>query len=92
MANAFDGQQWNIDTAGVIIFEPVNVKSVEWQGTGLTAGTDELIILDPVTGIALYRSKATGTTVVEYRLIEQWWYNGFEVDTLDGGELIVRLQ
>jgi hypothetical protein len=91
MANSFDGSVYNLDTTGVITTEARKVKAVEWQGTGLTAGTTQVVIRDPVTLKELFHSRATGTTVVEYRLIEDWWWNGFELVTLGGGALIVSL-
>lgn len=91
MANVFSGDRYNIDTVGFSVTNSRKIKSVAWDGTGLTAGTDRWRIIDPVDSHVLAESRATGTTVVEHRLIESWWENGFTVDILDGGLLVIEL-
>lgn len=93
MANQFDGSRYILDTGGAtpITTLPRKVKSISWQGTGLTAGTSVCTLTDPVTAKTIRSFLATGTTVDRVELIEDWWPNGFTLTTLSGGVLIVEL-
>ncbi len=93
MANLFDGMRYDLDTASAtaVTTAAIYVKSVAWEGTGMTAGTTALLIKDPVSSLPLVSSLATGTTVVEYRDIEDWWPRGFTLLTLGAGKVQVQL-
>lgn len=91
MANIFDGSRYILDTAGVITALPRRVKSISWNGTGLTAGTSKVTLTDAVTGDLIREFFATGTTVDRVELIEDEWPHGFTLTTISGGKLIVEL-
>lgn len=93
MANAFVKDRWILDTAGagMVTTESLYVKRIRWDGTGLTAGTSQVIIQD-VDSKVIWESRATGATVVESDLIERWWYAGFKIPTLAGGLVIIELE
>jgi len=94
MVNALDGKLWFVDTidADVIDNRHLFVKSVRWVGGATSAAGNALIIRDPVTNTTLWESTASGANYVEKDLEETSWPNGFEVPTIDVGNLYITLR
>lgn len=90
MANEFIDIRWIVDSTGVLTTERQYVKRVRWDATGVTAGTSRVIIHDNA-GKVLWETRATGTTVVESDLIEEWW-NGININTIADGLVIIELE
>ena len=95
MANAFYGDRWVIDTpsATPVTLQSVFVKHVRWQGQNLTGvgGAPEAKITDNGAKTRWHKY-ALGVIAAFDDQIENWWYDGFTVPTLDGGELIIDLK
>ena len=93
MANAFYGDRWVIDTAGLITSQSIFVKHVRWTGDAVVgpSGAAEAKITDNA-GQTRWDKRAMAATVAYDDQIENWWYEGFTVSTLDGGTLIIDLK
>lgn len=88
MANEFQENRWIIDGTGTLTTERVYVKRVRLDATSVVAGTSRWILWDN-DGKVRWQSRATGTTVVESDLIEEWW-NGINVQTFAGGLMTIE--
>jgi len=94
MVNALNGKLWFVDTldADVIDDKHLFVKSIRWVGGASSVAGNALIIRDPVLNTTLWESTASGANYVEKDLEETSWPNGFEVPTIDVGNLYITLR
>lgn len=93
MANVFNGDRWVIDTpgAGMIYSQDVFVKSVRWVAPTATKGVTTVVIQGP-DSVVRWKSVADDTVANDGQSIENWWWKGFKVPTLDAGILIVDMK
>lgn len=91
MANAFNGMnnQWEVDTAASTIVQEGNlrVKSVAWVG----ATSGHSCVIKGANGKVLLSMTAPATNAEMFRLVEDWWEDGFAVTTLGSGKVYVNL-
>ena len=95
MVNALNGRIWFVDTldADVIADNHLQVASVRWVGGAGSAAGNVLIVRDPTLNTTLWESTAAGTDHSEESLYNPpiHWINGFEVPTIDVGNLYITL-
>lgn len=93
MANVFNGERWVIDTpsANMVFSQHAFIKSVRWVAAGCTKGVSTVEIED-AAGVTRWRSIADDTVCDHAQGIENWWYGGFKVPTLDQGIVIVDMK
>lgn len=96
MANQMSTRQWKLDTplafgtsAAILWRGNIKVVQMEWSGF---AASGQLIIKDS-TGNIVWQSNisATDTILEPVRLSRVGWINGFVLDTLSGGTVMVYL-
>lgn len=92
MANTFSHNRWLLDTvnASFVTTAPIFIHSIQWEGTGLTAGTDEATLTDDNDKFII-KLRAKDAVVSEHYLINTWFHSGFKLPVLDGGTLIVTV-
>lgn len=90
MANVLTGRVFNLDTAspGTVIFTGmVNIKGVRWDGA---TNAGHKAVLNNRHGELIWKSTAAGVNNEDAGLIEGW-YDGLILETLDSGELALRI-
>jgi len=93
MVNALNGKIWFVDTVDATDIDTnhLKVKSIRWVGGGGSAAGNAVLVRDALDNTTLWESTASGANYVEEALLETWWPNGFEVPTLDVGNLYITL-
>lgn len=91
MANVFYGDRWVIDTpsATPITLQSIFVKSIRWTGKGVING--EAKVTDNTNQTRWHKYAPTADFALDSG-IENWYYEGFTVPVLTGGELIIDLK
>lgn len=99
MANVFNGEIWEIDTAApdpiATVHQSIFVKTVRWVGDNVvgSGGAAKVIIRNPRDNTIMWESRAiTPNSVVEHSSIENWWFDGFSVTEIDGGVLYISMK
>lgn len=95
MANVFYGDRWVIDTPSAVpvMNESMRASRIQWTGQNIVGpgGAAEVKITDNAGHIHWHKFAEGGVVAIEER-VQNWWWEGFTVPVLDGGELIIHLK
>ena len=89
MANNINGNPWVIDTAAVIMTDPVHVKRMTWQEP---TAADDLTIVDNAGGTIWDENALAGGAGIAYDKEVGILANGFNLSVIDGGTLYVYIR
>lgn len=88
MANNINGDVWILDTAGVVTTKPVKVNRIIFEPG---ANSDDVILKDNKGTVILNWTAAADITAQQQfgADFDGRWYQGLNLETIDGGTLRV---